>query len=213
MTKLETLIKLNNLEKQNRRNRLEDKLKQQEYYGEIKELFDPLTKTQNVNNEHNLALSEQTLRAIDWQNQELDKQTKMIQLAGFHFNETTSLIVENTYKINETLKGTIKEIQDIAPVYVDTKTANVLHLMGGQTNPQLKLNIVDLPTRRYKMNGVKITLEQGAFLVKDNVYEYSEGFTNFRRKSYVTYDDNIEADGNKTKRFLKDIRYDVGKRG
>ena len=27
MTKLETLIKLNNLEKQNRRNRLEDKLK------------------------------------------------------------------------------------------------------------------------------------------------------------------------------------------
>ena len=34
MTKLETLIKLNNLEKQNRRNRLEDKLKQQEYYGE-----------------------------------------------------------------------------------------------------------------------------------------------------------------------------------
>ena len=35
MTKLETLIKLNNLEKQNRRYRLEDKLKQQEYYGEI----------------------------------------------------------------------------------------------------------------------------------------------------------------------------------
>ena len=35
MTKLETLIKLNKLEKQNRRNRLEDKLKQQEYYGEI----------------------------------------------------------------------------------------------------------------------------------------------------------------------------------
>ena len=29
MTKLETLIKLSNLEKQNRRNRLEDKLKQQ----------------------------------------------------------------------------------------------------------------------------------------------------------------------------------------
>ena len=36
MTKLETLIKLNNLEKQ--KNRLEDKLKQQEYYGEIEEL-------------------------------------------------------------------------------------------------------------------------------------------------------------------------------
>ena len=39
-------MKLNNLEKQNRRNRLDDKLKQQEFYGEIEELFDPLTKTQ-----------------------------------------------------------------------------------------------------------------------------------------------------------------------
>ena len=102
MTKLETLIILKNLENQNRRNRLEDKLKQQEYYGEIEELFDPLTKTLNANNEHNLALSEQTLRAIDWKNQELDKQIKMIQQAGFQ-------IGENTSKINETLKGTIKE--------------------------------------------------------------------------------------------------------
>ena len=45
MTKLDKLIELNNLEKQNRKNRLEDKLKQQEYYGEKEELFDPLTKT------------------------------------------------------------------------------------------------------------------------------------------------------------------------
>ena len=108
MTKLETLIKLNNLEKRNRKNRLEDKLKQQEYYGEIEELFDPLTKTLsetasqiNANNERNLALSEQTLTAIDWQNQELDKQTKMIgetasqiEQAGFQFNETASKMGE-----------------------------------------------------------------------------------------------------------------------
>ena len=97
MTKLDKLIELNNLEKQNRRNRLEDKLKQQEYYGEIEELFDPLTKTIsetasqiNENTERNLALSEQTLRAIDWQNQELDKQTKMIEQAGSQVNETAS---------------------------------------------------------------------------------------------------------------------------
>ena len=64
MTKLETLIELNNLEKPNRKNRLEDKLKQ-EYYCKTEELFDPLTKTLNKNSEHNLALSEQTLRAID----------------------------------------------------------------------------------------------------------------------------------------------------
>ena len=124
MTKLETLIKLNNPEKQNRRNRLEDKLKQQEYYGEIKEFFDPLTKTLNANNEHNLALSEQTLRAIDWQNQELDKQTKMIQQAGFQFNETASRIGENTSKINETLKEAVKETHDRAPVLLIQKQPN-----------------------------------------------------------------------------------------
>ena len=232
MTKLEKLIELNNLEKQNRRNRLEDKLKQQEYYGEIEELFDPLTKTIsetasqiNANNERNLALSEETLRAIDWQNQELDKQTKMIgetasqiEQAGSQFNETAlqmgetaSRVHETASQIGETLKGTIKQTQDIAPVYVDTKTAKLLHDMGAQTNPQLKLELVDLPSRRYKMNGVDITLELGAFLVRDNVYEFSEGFTDFLTKTNVTYDDKLEEDENKIKRFLKDIRYDLGK--
>ena len=218
MTKLDKLIELNNLEEQNRRNRLEDKLKPQEYYGEIEEFFDPLTKTISENNERNLALSEQTLRAIDWQNQELDKQTKMIgetasqiEQAGSQFNETASKMGETASQIGETLKGTIKQTQDIAPVYVDTKTAKLLHDMGAQTNPQLKLELVDLPSRRYKMNGVYITLEQGVFLVRDNVHEFSEGFTDFLTKTNVTYDDKVEEDENKIKMFLKDIRYDLGK--
>ena len=225
MTKLEKLIELNNLEKQNRRHRSDDKLKQQEYYGEIEELFDPLTKTISENNERNLALSEQTLRAIDWQNQELDKPTKMIgetasqiEQAGSQFNETASQMGETASqmgetasRIGETLKGTIKQTQDIAAVYVDTKTAKLLHDMGAQTNPQLKLELVDLPSRRHKMNGVDITLEHGAFLVRDNVYEFSEGFTDFLTKTNVAYDDKAEEDENKIKRFLKDIRYDLGK--
>ena len=60
------------------------------------------------------------------------------------------------------------------------------------------------------MNGVDITLEQGAFLVRDNVYEFSEGFTDFLTKSNITYD-NIEEDENKIERFLKDIGHDLGK--
>ena len=61
------------------------------------------------------------------------------------------------------------------------------------------------------MNGVDITLEQGAFLVRDKVYESSEGFTDFLTKTNVTYDDKVDEDENKIKRFLKDIRYDLGK--
>ena len=57
----------------------------------------------------------------------------------------------------------------MAPVFVDTKTAKLLHDMGAQTNPQLKLELVDLPTRRYKMNGANRILEQGAVLVRDNL--------------------------------------------
>ena len=214
MTKLDKRIELNNLEKQNRRNRLDDKLKQQEYYGEIEELFDPLTKTLNANNEQNLALSEQTLRAIDWQNQELDKQTKMISETASQIGETASQIEQAGYQFSETaskMGETLKQTQEMAPVFVDTKIAKNLHKMGTQTNPQLKLNLVDLPTRRYKMNGVDITLEQGAFLVRDNIYEFSEGFIEFLTNPNVTYNDDIEEDENKIKRFLKDIRYDLGK--
>ena len=40
MAKLDKLIVLNSLEKRNGRNRLEDKLRQQKYHGEIEELFD-----------------------------------------------------------------------------------------------------------------------------------------------------------------------------
>ena len=102
MTKLDKLIELNNLEKRNRRNRLEDKLKQQEYYGEIEELFNPLTKTLNENTEGNLALGVQTLRAIDWQNQELDKQTKMNEQAVSQFNESVLQMGETASRVHET---------------------------------------------------------------------------------------------------------------
>ena len=158
-------------------------------------------------NERNLALSEQTLRAIDWQNQELDKQTKMIEQ-----NRNGALMKPNLAHGEAWTKSheAMEETQDMAPVFVDTKTAKLLHDMGAQTNLQLKLELIDLPSRRYKMNGVDITLEQGAFLVRDNVYEFSEGFTDFLTKSNITYD-NVEEDENKIKRFLKDIGYDLGK--
>ena len=52
------------------------------------------------------------------------------------------------------------------------------------------------------MNDVDITLEQSAFLVKDNIYEFSEGITDFPTKPNVLYDD-IEEDENKVKRFFK----------
>ena len=96
-------------------------------------------------------MGEQTLRAIGWQNQELDKQTKSIEETASQIGETASQIQKARSQVGECaskINETLKETQDIAPVFVDTNTANILHSMGAQTNPQLKLNLVDLPTRR-----------------------------------------------------------------
>ena len=207
MTKLDKLIELNNLEKQNRRNRLEDKLKQQEYYGDIEELFDPLTKTLNANNEQNLALSEQTLRAIDWQNQELNKQTKMI-------GETASQIEQVGSQFNEALmKSNVKaveEARDKPGMLVDKDTAQIINLMSVQSNPQLKLKFGNLDIGEIEMNGVKLIYQENSFIVRDNIYELSDEFINFLTNPNIKYGE-IEEDENKIKRFLKDIRYDLGK--
>ena len=85
MTKLDKLMELNSLEKQNRRNRLEDKLGQQEYSGDIEEFFDLLAKTLKTNSEalqaHNetiQALQIRTLEALT-PNNELQKSFPELQ--------------------------------------------------------------------------------------------------------------------------------------
>ena len=200
MTKLDELIELNYLEKLNRKNRLEDKLKKQEYYGEIEELFDPLTKTLSANNELNLALGEQTLRALDWQNQELDKQTKMIQQAGLQFNEA---LMKSNGKA-------VEEARDKPGLLVDKDTAQIIILMSVQSNPQLKLKFRNLDIGDFEMSGVKLVYQENAFIVKDNIYELSDEFINFLTNPNIKHGE-IQENENKIKRFLKDIRYYLGK--
>ena len=187
---LEKLIELNNLEKQNGRNRLEDKLKQSEYYNEIEELFDPLTKTLNANNEHNLALSKKTLRAIDWQNQESDKQTKMIQQAGSQFNEALM-------KSND---KAVEKARDKPGLLVDKDTAQIIKLMSVQSNPQLKLKFGNLDIGEFEMNSVKLIYQENAFIVKENIYEFSDVFINFLTNPNIKYGE-IQEDENKIKNF------------
>ena len=162
--------------------------------------FDPLTKTLNANTERNLALGEQTLRAIDWQNQELDKQTKMIQQAGLLFNEA---LMKSNGKA-------VEEARDKPGLLVDKETAQIINLMSIQSNPRLKLKFGNLDIVEFEMNCVKLIYLENAFIVKDNIYELSDEFINFLTNSNVKHGE-IEEDENKIKRFLKDIRYDLGK--
>ena len=67
MGKRETLIEQNRLEKENRRNILEEKLGKQKYYSEIEELFNTLTKILYVYGENNLPLGKKMSKALNWQ--------------------------------------------------------------------------------------------------------------------------------------------------
>ena len=61
------------------------------------------------------------------------------------------------------------------------------------------------------MNGVKVTYQDNTFIVKDNINEFSDGPTNFLTNKDVLCDDHIEEDETILKRFLFDIRCDIGK--
>ena len=89
-------------------------------------------------------------------------------------------------------------------------TAQIIKLMSFQYNPQLKLKFVNSDIGELEMNGVKLTYQENAFIGKDNIYELSDEFINFLTNHNIKHGE-IEEDENKIKRFLKDIRYDLGK--
>ena len=82
--------------------------------------------------------------------------------------------------------------------------------MSVHSNPQLKLKFVILDIGEFETNGVKLIYQEYSFIVKDNIYELSDEFINFLTNPNKKHGE-IEEDENKTKRFLKNIRYDLGK--
>ena len=82
--------------------------------------------------------------------------------------------------------------------------------MSVQSNPQLKLKFGNLDIGEFEMNGVKLIYQENSFIVKFNIYELSDELKNFLTNPNIKHGE-IEGDENKIKRFLKDIRYDLGK--
>ena len=82
--------------------------------------------------------------------------------------------------------------------------------MINQSILQFKLFFGNLDVGEYEMNGVKLTYQENSLIVKDNIYEFSDGFINFLTNPNVTHGE-IKENENEIKRFLFDIRYGVGK--
>ena len=201
MAKLDELIELNSLEKQNRRNRLEDKIRQQEYYGDIEELFDALTKILILMVKHNetvQALQNKTLAA-------LDSNTNALKSLGHQqqnsFLDERVALLTHTHQQHVTLKD------DRGKTFaVDNDIIDILLLMGKQTNKQSELISVDPNSNKFKINGVDVSLVPDGIKMKGKVYHFSKGFLMFITIKDVTERD-IKEDENKIKQFLKDIGY------
>ena len=123
----------------------------------------------------------------------------MIEQAGSQFNEAFM-------KSND---KAVEKARDKPGLLVDKDTAQIINLMSVQSNPQLKLKFGNLNIGEFETNGVKPIYQENAFIVKDNIYEFSDVFINFLTNPNIKYGE-IEEGENKVKRFLFDIGYDLG---
>ena len=138
----------------------------------------------------------------------------MISETASQIGEIASQIEQVGSQFNEALMKSngkaAEEARDKPGMLVDKDTAQIINLMSVQSNPQLKLKFGNLDIGEFEMNGVKLIYQENSFIVKDNIYELSDELINFLTNPNIKHGE-IEEDENKIKRFLKDIRYDLGK--
>ena len=81
--------------------------------------------------------------------------------------------------------------------------------MGHKSNTQLKLKLENVSNGEFEMKGVKVTYHDYSFIIKDDIYDFSDRFIKFITNPYVTYGDIDEDE--KNKRLLLAIKYDIRK--
>ena len=187
MTRLDKLIELNKLQKLNRRNRLEDKLKQQEYYGEIEELFDPLTKTLNTNSEILQAHQTQTMDAIGETASWIGETAGQIGETSLRIEDNTnalkalefSPVQQSGFSVREpiTLPGREGKLFKLSNEMLD-----ILADMRKQTNIQLRLVPFDANENEFTINNVPTHLTPNGIKLRNNNYDFAKGFLMFITK-------------------------------
>ena len=162
MIKLDKLIELNSLGKQNRRNRVEDKLRQQEFYGDIKELFDPLTKTLNTNGEALLAKNEAMQGLQNKTLVALEDNTNVLK--ALDYQQQSSFLDDRAVTLKDDKGKTFS---------VDKDMIDILLLMGKQTNKQFELISVDPNSNKFKINSIDASPVRDGIKMKGEIYDFS----------------------------------------
>ena len=149
IAKLDKFIELNSLEKQNRRNRLEDKLRQRELSGDIEDLFDSLPKTfiQIVKHGKPMLKKMQTLQNKTLAS--LDSKTNALKILGNH--QQSSFLDERAALLTPTPDPPVTLKDDRGETFgVDNDMIDILLEMGKQTNKQFQLISVDKNSNNLK---------------------------------------------------------------
>ena len=190
MQMLEELIKLENL---NRMKRFDKKLADQEYKQELNTLFDPVIKPINQSVEQGnklLALTENQNEVLSTQNALLSQTNKALE----DQNALTQDLID----------------QDLSKAVwsPSQKLQQIVQQMSAQTDPQLKLIIVDANKNIFIMNNHLIRFTNESILIGNNEYRLTDGFIKFLTSKNVSRE-NIDVE--QVRNFLRDIDYSLGK--
>ena len=190
MQMLEELIKLENL---NRMKRFDKKLADQEYKQELNTLFDPVIKPINQSVEQGnklLALTENQNEVLSTQNALLSQTNKALE----DQNALTQDLID----------------QDLSKAVwsPSQKLQQIVQQMSAQTDPQLKLIIVDANKNIFIMNNHLIRFTNESILIGNNEYRLTDGLIKFLTSKNVSRE-NIDVE--QVRNFLRDIDYSLGK--
>ena len=190
MQMLEELIKLENL---NRMKRFDKKLAEQEYKEELNTLFDPVIKPINQSVEQGnklLALTENQNEVLSTQNALLSQTNKALE----DQNALTQDLID----------------QDLSKAVwsPSQKLQQIVQQMSAQTDPQLKLIIVDANKNIFIMNNHLIRFTNESILIGNNEYRLTDGLIKFLTSKNVSRE-NIDVE--QVRNFLRDIDYSLGK--
>ena len=159
-------------------------------------------------------MGEENLRTIDWQNQELDRQTRAITEVGSQTDENVLRIDKSLMMSNEALmisNEAIERAPDKPAVIIDYDASEIF-FNDTKIKPSNKIKLKkSLGQWLFEINGVKITYQYKTFIVNDNIYKFPYGFINFLTNSDVLFDDDIEENETIIKKFLFDIGHDIRK--
>ena len=125
-------------------------MKQREYYGEIEDFYDLLTKTLNTDAESMQALQNKTLAV-------LDSNTNVLK--GLRNHQQSSFLDERAALLTLSPDPPVTLKDDRGKTFaVDNDMIDILLEMGKQTNKQFQLISVDANSIKFKINDTDVCL-------------------------------------------------------